>query len=148
MPGSLHRVPPGRRCDSHPERLAVMRIQGETDSMGAELHDCCAECGVAMQSAIHAPQGGVCDLCHQPQLELRPYRDPEEGAAGRLYDACGSCRSTAHAYHHERDSDSSGSDAWDALQDDRTRVADMVDEFDDDFQAAGLGDDFDDMPES
>jgi hypothetical protein len=42
--GSLHRVPSGMTCDDHPERLAVKRVQGETDSFGCEYIDWCQEC--------------------------------------------------------------------------------------------------------
>lgn len=42
--GSKHRLPAGATCDQHPDRPAVARIQGETDSFGCELCDMCAEC--------------------------------------------------------------------------------------------------------
>ena len=34
LPGSRHRVPDGQSCDTHSDRFAVYRIQGETDSTG------------------------------------------------------------------------------------------------------------------
>jgi hypothetical protein len=37
LPGHSHQVPDGTVCDDHPDRPAVARIQGETDSFGAEL---------------------------------------------------------------------------------------------------------------
>lgn len=42
--GTIFRAPPGKRCDEHPDRLAVARLQGATDAFGAKLIDGCAEC--------------------------------------------------------------------------------------------------------
>lgn len=49
--GTIFRAPPGRRCDKHPERQAVARLQGVTDAFGAELIDGCAECRDSWTSA-------------------------------------------------------------------------------------------------
>ncbi len=92
LPGSLHPVPKGAMCDKHPDRIAIARIQGETDSMGAELIDCCDLCAEVTRAA--AQSGAVdaeCDGCHQFASELKNYRDPDEGAAGRLYQLCQRC---------------------------------------------------------
>lgn len=32
LPGSMHDVPDGSKCDEHPDASAVRRLQGETDS--------------------------------------------------------------------------------------------------------------------
>ena len=37
LPGSGHSVPDGAMCDEHPDRPAVARVQGETDSFGCEM---------------------------------------------------------------------------------------------------------------
>ena len=44
LPGKRHELPKGAKCDEHPERDAVARVQGETDSMGCEMLDLCQEC--------------------------------------------------------------------------------------------------------
>ena len=44
LPGSRHDFPDGTMCDDHPDRKAVARVQGETDSFGSELIDMCQEC--------------------------------------------------------------------------------------------------------
>jgi hypothetical protein len=43
LPGAVHRVPEGATCDEHPDRPAVLRVQGETDSFGSETIDYCQE---------------------------------------------------------------------------------------------------------
>lgn len=52
LPGAGHALPAGTMCDDHPDRPAVARIQGETDSFGSELWDLCEECRDEMQKAI------------------------------------------------------------------------------------------------
>src|SRR3954463_12051043 len=44
LPGTGHHLPDGTMCDQHPDRPAVARIQGETDSFGCEMNDLCQEC--------------------------------------------------------------------------------------------------------
>jgi hypothetical protein len=34
LPGSTHAAPTAGMCDDHPDRPAVARVQGETDSFG------------------------------------------------------------------------------------------------------------------
>jgi hypothetical protein len=100
LPGSLHPVPPGAMCDKHPDRIAIARVQGETDSMAAELIDCCAFCAPVVQAAAKsAAVDCECDRCHEFSDQLKNYRDPDEGAAGRLYQLCERCIADA------RDSD-------------------------------------------
>lgn len=36
LPGHHCKLPPGTMCDEHPDRLAIARVQGETDSFGSE----------------------------------------------------------------------------------------------------------------
>lgn len=88
LPGSLHKLPEGAVCDDHPDRPAVRRVQGETDSLGAELLDVCQECYnelIDMSLSI-----GPCDWCGAT-AELKPRRDFEEGSTGRVYDVCQNC---------------------------------------------------------
>jgi hypothetical protein len=95
LPGALHPVPVGTMCDDHPEVPAIKRVQGETDSFGAELNDMCEVCykehiaAIEEEKAQRTPQ--PCDWCKTPSLNLRKRRDYEEGLSGRVYDVCGPC---------------------------------------------------------
>lgn len=93
MPGSHHELPEGAKCDEHPKRKAVARIQGETDSMGCEYMDVCAEClkGIREYAASAEARTGECDWCHKHATDLRDRRDYDEGMAGPLYRVCGAC---------------------------------------------------------
>lgn len=88
LPGWRSPPPPGQCCDAHPDRPATVRVQGETDSFGAEYADLCADC--AKQEA--AGFGGECDWCKAVSDVLRPIRDPDEGMAGPVYYVCAECR--------------------------------------------------------
>jgi hypothetical protein len=96
LPGSRHPVPAGATCDEHPHQPAVGRIQGETDSFGAELLDLCQECLDAIAPA--AGMSGCCDWCHQDAQDLRHHRDFEEGSCGPVYRVCGACRRKESEY--------------------------------------------------
>jgi hypothetical protein len=91
--GSGHAVPDGAMCDNHPDRPAIARIQGETDSFGCEMWDCCAECRDGMRAEMRSPEArtGTCDWCKQPATDLRDRRDIDEGMYGRVYKVCGAC---------------------------------------------------------
>lgn len=80
----------GCQCDEHPDRPAVLRVQGETDSMGAEYADLCAECVKAM-SANSEPDIGTCAWCKADGVTLRPRRDMDEGLHGPVYYVCAPC---------------------------------------------------------
>ena len=90
LPGSLHIVPKGTMCDDHPDRPAVRRVQGETDSMGSEMHDMCQECCDAEKTATD-DSGGVCDWCNQQVAKLCHTRDHDEGLYGPVYLVCDDC---------------------------------------------------------
>jgi hypothetical protein len=92
LPGHGWDFPDGTMCDNHPDRQAVARIQGETDSFGAELFDMCDDCLAAYRKEIaEADHSGACDWCKQNKPRLRPRRDYEEGMAGRVYEVCDDC---------------------------------------------------------
>ena len=107
LPGASHDVPDGACCDMHQDRLAVARIQGETDSFGSELYDVCQEC---LEEIRNYKDVGVCDWCHT-ESALRPYRDLDEGRTGPVYRVCAACRrkdqewwaAEASEYEHELD---------------------------------------------
>lgn len=94
LPGAGHDFPDGTVCDRHPDRPAVARIQGETDSFGAELNDLCRECLEADRAYARSPEArsGTCDWCKGEATDLSWRRDHEEGPAGRVYRVCGACR--------------------------------------------------------
>lgn len=92
LPGAGHDFPDGTMCDEHPDRPAVTRIQGETDSFGSELHDMCAECLAAYREETrNADTSGECEWCKKHAPKLRNRRDYEEGMYGRVYQVCDEC---------------------------------------------------------
>jgi len=88
LPGSKHVVPEGMMCDSCKVNKAAVRIQGETDSMGAEFADVCATCELKYNNA---GMTGSCDWCGKDSTELKPARDYDEGVAGPVYYVCDAC---------------------------------------------------------
>jgi len=91
-PGTRHKLPPGTMCDEHPDQPAVTRIQGETDSFGAELLDVCQSCLDAIQAHQAEDRTGMCDWCSNHATDLAHQRDLDEGMGGRMYRVCGACR--------------------------------------------------------
>ncbi|TAI67625.1 hypothetical protein [Bradyrhizobium sp. Leo170] len=81
-------------CDQHPDRPAVARVQGETDSFGSEMNDLCEECLKADREYARSPEArtGKCDWCKQAATVLADTRDYEEGMHGPVYRVCGVCR--------------------------------------------------------
>lgn len=98
LPGSHHKSPKGMMCDNeenHPVPvLAVMRIQGETDSMGCEMHDYCQACLDKQEAALVTMEAEPCqcEWCKSTTTDCKPMRDINEGSCGRLYDVCRACR--------------------------------------------------------
>lgn len=94
MPYSRHDLPAAAKCDRHPRRKAVARIQGETDSFGCEYNDVCRECLTEIQDyrASAEARSGACDWCGKEATDLSDARDYDEGMAGPVYRVCGSCR--------------------------------------------------------
>lgn len=82
------------------ENDATVRIQGETDSFGAEYHHYCEACYKLEQeiqdycTAKHAGDEAQCEWCSKvtTQKDLRFTRDIDEGSSGPVYEVCGSCR--------------------------------------------------------
>jgi len=88
------KVPTGARCDDHPDRPAVARIQGETDSFGSELADLCQECLDAYNKyREQAPKvAETCEWCGAVTTDCAHTRDVDEGMAGPVYMVCSACR--------------------------------------------------------
>jgi hypothetical protein len=110
LPGDSSDLPPGSMCDQHPDAPAVRRVQGETDSFGAEYHDCCQVCLDGLKTWREQERIGRCEWCKNEAKDLRPRRDYEEGMSGRVYQVCGACVSRENK-----------------------RLADELDRYDDDF---------------
>ncbi|NTG73248.1 hypothetical protein G6M02_07880 [Agrobacterium rhizogenes] len=100
LAGTSREPPEGQMCDDHPDRLAVARIQGETDSFGCEMDDLCQECIDARKAYRCSEEGiaeeiewrtGQCEWCKGQATDLRDARDYEEGMCGRVYRVCGAC---------------------------------------------------------
>lgn len=98
LPGHSHIIPNGTKCDLHDDRLAVKRIQGETDSFGSELEDMCQECfdECVLIMAEYGEEEGTYDWCKKAykNKELRPTRDITESSSGPVYYACSKCINT------------------------------------------------------
>ena len=113
LPGTRHALPAGTMCDDHPERPAVARIQGETDSFGCELNDCCQECVDEIRQYARSAEArsGQCDWCKLEATDLRNRRDYDEGMSGPVYRVCGPCvqrqneRLAEEAREYDRDDD-------------------------------------------
>ena len=89
LPGFCYKLSRPCDCDNHAGRPAARRVQGETDSFGAEYSYLCQECTDHAKNRKHE---GVCDHCDTWGDDLRPFRDPDEGQAGRVYYLCKSCK--------------------------------------------------------
>lgn len=89
----------------------VARVQGETDSFGSELWDCCQECVDEMKNA--PPHVGTCDWCKTPKVELRNMRDYEEGMSGRVYTVCTPCSDRYNKRQAEEFEKEYGNEWWD-----------------------------------
>ena len=96
--GQVLRTPYGQACDAHPEKLAEVRVVGETDSFGSELIDMCQECFQDYLRDKRDAQDELirCQLCGSLTDTCQTWRDHEEGLTGRQYQACQTCR-------HERE---------------------------------------------
>lgn len=91
LPGARMATPEWMMCDNHPDRPAVRRVQGETDSFGAEYLDLCQECLDELRKYDEEGRTGRCDWCKSEATDLRPRRDFEEGSCGPVYQVCGAC---------------------------------------------------------
>ena len=122
LPGHKHVCPADMICDECGVEKANIRIQGETDSFGCEMHDYCEMCYSEIQKSIEEsktmdPDFGkdVCDHCHKHTF-CNPARDPEEGSTGAIYYLCVDCKKKmVDAFIDDsRHDDDDGDDAcWD-----------------------------------
>lgn len=91
LPGHKSPPPVGAMCDhdGHEHIPAKVRIQGETDSMGAEYGFLCEACEKEYDAAPSAESS--CDHCSSDDV-LIPTRFPDEGTSGPVYYLCRGCR--------------------------------------------------------
>ena len=114
LPGSSHSTPDGAMCDDHPDRPAAKRVQGETDSFGAEYYDLCQECVDEFKKSADENRNGKCDWCKCDATDLRDRRDYDEGMAGRVYRVCGACvKRSNERLQEEYDDDDDDYDDYD-----------------------------------
>lgn len=94
MPGTRWSIDPaaGIMCDEHTDTVAAFRVQTETDSMGCEYAHLCAACDEAFRLAGSVQRDGQCEWHKGWGLDLRPFRDMDEGMAGPVYMTCCDCR--------------------------------------------------------
>lgn len=113
LPGSSHRFPAGSVCDRHVKQPAVARLQGETDSFGAEYFLACQDCVDRFRSyrEQQLDTEKYCDWCNSMKKRVVKHRDMDEGTSGRVYNVCGDCRSK-EAQRAAEELEDSG--AWDS----------------------------------
>ena len=118
LPGSTHALPAGAPCDEHPDRPAVARVQGETDSMGSELNDLCQECLDQHHAHARSPEArtGKCDFCGDQADDLSTTRDYEEGLSGPVYRVCGCCMRARNKRIDEELAETGYYDGWDEIE--------------------------------
>ncbi|MHA2180094.1 MAG: hypothetical protein ACXAAH_01585 [Promethearchaeota archaeon] len=78
----------GYNCNC--DNVATHRMQGETDSFGAEYMYYCKSCLAKCQEDIDKSEEDNCEWCHT-KASLQPVRDFEEGLSGPVYYVCSSC---------------------------------------------------------
>lgn len=92
LPGHVSTPPKGQCCDEHPGVPAFKRVQGETDTWGAEYLDMCVTCYEEYKTYLEtADLSGTCDICGNHTDTIIRRRDPEEGTCGRVYSTCQQC---------------------------------------------------------
>jgi len=88
LPGSVHKAEGS--CDDCGQP-ATRRVQGETDSFGAEYADLCDACFEEERARRRANRAGNCDWCDK-HVDLRIWtRDYDEGMHGATYRVCKKC---------------------------------------------------------
>lgn len=100
-PGAEFKPLNNEMCHQHLDRKAIAIRQGETDSFGCEHEGLCLQCYEEWQVERTKPKSGWCDLHHGQGSDIKPYRDPDEGTQGPVYQACGECRKANIQYHNE-----------------------------------------------
>lgn len=92
---------------------ATVRVQGETDSFGAEYFHFCSDCHVLdqeiqkYQREQSADEPYDCDWCKKevPFKDIRTTRDVDEGSNGPVYEVCSTCYKKQVEQIHEESND-------------------------------------------
>lgn len=104
LPGHITRLDgdsPVVPCDKD-DNPASTRIQGETDSFGAEYINLCEGCyRDYLERQKTADNSGVCDTCKKHADRVRAWRDPDEGSSGPVYYICDPCRKRFNEAYEE-----------------------------------------------
>jgi len=95
---TLDQVCDGYNCEC--TSLVTNRLQGETDSFGAEYHYYCDSCVSKCMKDEDKQEDEICDWCKHKK-HLTPIRDFEEGLNGPVYYVCSKCRSKQDKYIQE-----------------------------------------------
>ena len=84
LPGATGAPYEGAVCDEHPDRPAVMRVQGETDSMGSEQLYMCQACYDAYKADRERLNGGAyLGHCGRCGGHARVHPQPRAAATGQ-----------------------------------------------------------------
>jgi len=85
--------PDGRECDDC-DQAAKYAVIGETDSFGSEVSHLCQDCYIQLQSHLteQRKESRPCQICGDIKEDVIPFRDPEEGLSGPVYQTCPQCR--------------------------------------------------------
>lgn len=99
------------KCSKHDTREVFRILIGETDSMGSETTEMCAECYAKYELELAEealkktepgyvdPNAMECEYC-QSTDDVRPCRDPDEGMSGPVYYHCKTCRKETAEYNN------------------------------------------------
>ena len=105
LPGQAFRwIPDGTLCD-HCGEKAMHLVATEVDTCGVEAAHVCSNHFVWLTQSIAEARAKLqlCDFCGVQSTTCKPFRDPEEGASGPIYDACEPCRTRINAAFCEGD---------------------------------------------
>lgn len=105
LPGDYIKLnSPSRSCEGYNyecNEIALYKLQGETDSFGAEYFYYCQSCLDKTLLAVreYEDQEEYCEWCKK-LAKLKPVRDFEEGFHGPVYYVCSSCRRAQRNDYH------------------------------------------------
>ncbi|MFH1631873.1 MAG: hypothetical protein ABIA47_02515 [bacterium] len=100
LPGSSAPLPVSQMCDGYNcrcDKPATRRIQGETDSFGAEFMDLCDDCYRKYRADTPWYHDATCDWCKSEHQSIVPTRDIDEGSHGPVYYVCSKCKAKQDA---------------------------------------------------
>jgi len=72
--------------------VATHSLCTESDSFGSEYTYLCDKHIADIRTKSNKPKVGCCQFCNTAGVEVSPFRDPDEGSHGPVYNACSPCR--------------------------------------------------------